>query len=115
MKSVDMLRSRAGAVFEIASDPAAKCDKTALVVYRTGGMHVVSTTEWSLTAIIHEFGANEVYMIDREAGKLTVEAWSPTATCKVRERDREPAQEPLKTEAWKRDFWLTQLEATSAR
>jgi hypothetical protein len=104
-----MLRLRADAVFEIASDPCARLDRTAIVVYRTGGMHVVSTTEWSLPAIIHEFGAIEVYLIDRKSGKLTVEAWSPTGGCTV--SDRLPKSH---LSDWKRDTWFPELEAMSA-
>jgi hypothetical protein len=70
-------------IFEIAIAPAAEYDNAALVVDRTGGMRVLNSAEWSLPGIIREFGASEVYLIERKLGKLKVEGWSATERCVV--------------------------------
>jgi hypothetical protein len=80
---VGTLRRNAESIFEIAIAPAAEYDNAALVVDRTGGMRVLNSAEWSLPAIICEFGAAEVYLIERRLGKLKVEGWSPAERCIV--------------------------------
>lgn len=71
------LLRNAESIFEIAVTPAAEYDNAALVVDRAGGMLVLNSAEWSLPGIICEFGASEIYLIERKTGKVTVEAWSP--------------------------------------
>jgi hypothetical protein len=80
---VDTLLRNAESIYEIAVAPAAEYDNAALVVDRAGGMRVLNSAEWSLPGIICEFGASEVYMIERKSGKLTVEGWSATGRCVV--------------------------------
>ena len=77
------LLRNAESIFEIAIAPAAEYDNAALVVDRAGGMRVLNSAEWSLPAIICEFGASEVYLIDRRSGNLKVEGWSATETCVI--------------------------------
>jgi hypothetical protein len=84
---VGTLLRNAESIFEIAIAPAAECDNAALVVDRAGGMRVLNSAEWSLPAIVCEFGASEVYLIERRSGKLKVEGWSATERCVV---DRTP-------------------------
>jgi hypothetical protein len=80
---VNNLHRNAESIFEIAIAPAAEYDNAALVIDRTGGMRVLNSAEWSLPAIICEFGAEEVYLIKRGSGKLKVEGWSATGRCIV--------------------------------
>jgi len=77
---VTTLRRRAESVFEIAICPAAESENAALVVDRSGGMRVLNCAAWSLPAIISEYGASEVYLIERKSGELKVEGWSATET-----------------------------------
>ena len=77
------LLRKAESIFEIAIAPAAEYDNAALVIDRAGGMRVLNSAEWSLPAIICEFGASEVYLIQRGLGKLKVEGWSATERCVV--------------------------------
>jgi hypothetical protein len=80
---VGTLLRNAESIFEIAIAPAAEYDNAALVVDRAGLMRVLNSAEWSLPAIICEFGASEVYMIERRPGKVKVEGWSATDRCVV--------------------------------
>jgi len=70
-------------IFEIAIAPAAEYDNAALVVDRAGGMRVLNLAEWSLPGIVCEFGASEVYLIERRSGRLKVEGWSAAESCVV--------------------------------
>jgi len=80
---VGSLLRNAESIFEIAIAPAAEYDNAALVVDRSGGMRILNSAEWSLPAIICEFGASEVYLIERRSGRLKVEGWSATESCIV--------------------------------
>jgi hypothetical protein len=80
---VGTLLRNAESIFEIAAAPAAEYGNAALVVDRAGGMRVLNSAEWSLPAIICEFGAAEVYLIERRSGKLKVEGWSTAERCVV--------------------------------
>jgi hypothetical protein len=80
---VSNLRRVAESIFEAASNPAAEYQNAALVVDRAGGVRVLDCAAWSLTAIISEFGASEVYLIARKSGQLKVEAWSTAEVCVV--------------------------------
>jgi hypothetical protein len=44
-------------------------------------MRVLNSAEWSLPAIICEFGALEVYLIEKRPGKVKVEGWSSGEKC----------------------------------
>src|ERR1700691_3004189 len=80
---VSTLLRNAESIFEIAVAPAAEYDNAALVVDRAGGIRMLNSAEWSLPAIICEFGAAEVYLIVRQSGKLKVEGWSANEKCVV--------------------------------
>jgi hypothetical protein len=80
---VSTLLRNAESIFDIAVAPAAEHDNAALVVDRAGGMRMLNAAEWSLPAIICEFGAAEVYLIVRKSGKLKVEGWSASERCVV--------------------------------
>jgi hypothetical protein len=80
---MNTLLRNAESIFDIAIAPAAEYDNAALVVDRAGGMRVLNFAEWSLPAIICEFGASEVYLIERKSGKLKVEGWSAAERCVV--------------------------------
>jgi hypothetical protein len=78
---VASLLRNAESIFEIAIAPAAEYDNAALVLDRSGGMRVLNSAEWSLPAIICEFGASEVYLIEKRPGKVKVEGWSTAGKC----------------------------------
>jgi hypothetical protein len=80
---VSTLLRNAESIFEIAIAPAAEYDNAALVVDREGGLRVLNSAEWSLPGIVCEFGASEVYLIERRSGKLKVEGWSAGERCIV--------------------------------
>jgi hypothetical protein len=80
---VSTLLRRAESVFEIAIAPAAEYDNAALVVDHSGGIRVLNCSQWSLPGIVGEFGAAEVYLIERRPGELKVEGWSATERCVV--------------------------------
>lgn len=73
---VSSLLRKAESIFEIAIAPAAEYDNAAVVVDRAGGIVVLNCAEWSLPGIVCEFGASEVYLVERKTGKVSVEAWS---------------------------------------
>ena len=77
------LLRNAESIFDIAIAPAAEYDNAALVLDRAGGMRVLNSAEWSLPALICEFGAAEVYLIERRSGRVRVEGWSATESCVV--------------------------------
>lgn len=77
------LLRRAESVFETASAAAAEYDNAAIVVDHFGGMRVLNSIEWSLPGIICEFGASEVYIIERRSGRVKVEAWTASEGCVV--------------------------------
>jgi hypothetical protein len=49
-----------------------------------------SSGGWSVPGLIREFGAEEVFTIEKFAGTITVEAWSATDRCIIREKAGHP-------------------------
>jgi hypothetical protein len=82
------LSRRAESILEAASVPGARSAGTAIVLDRAGSMRILSSEGWTLNGIIGEFGAAEVYMIGNCARAITVEGWSPTDHCTVRQQYR---------------------------
>jgi hypothetical protein len=80
---VKNLLRKAESVLEVAAGNSSALGRTALIVDRAGGMRVLDSAEWSLPAMIREFGAAEVYVIDRGTGATKVEGWSSSESCIV--------------------------------
>ena len=78
----DLFR-RAESILDVASAPGAESDGTVIVLDRAGHLRMLSPGEWTLPALVHEFGAREVYMVRNRAGSITVEAWSATDRCTI--------------------------------
>ena len=78
----DLIRKAEG-VFDVAIGSAPESPRVAVVIDRAGGLRVLNSNEWSLAALIEEFGAAEVYVIDRRFGEIRVEGWSPDETCVI--------------------------------
>jgi hypothetical protein len=83
--SVSDLYQRSQSVLEAASARGAASGDTAIVVDRGGNMRIISSEGWTLTGIIREFGAAEVYMIAKRRDRTTVESWTPSDRCTVTE------------------------------
>jgi hypothetical protein len=80
---VSQLFRRAESILEVAASPGANSGSTAIVLDHSGQLRVMNQDGWSRLGLIEEFGAREVYLINRRAGKVTVEGWSANDCCTV--------------------------------
>lgn len=78
----ELLR-RAESILDVASVPGANRGETAILVDRGGQLRVMSREGWTLSGLVREFGASEVYMVNKRAGTVTVEGWSATNSCTI--------------------------------
>jgi hypothetical protein len=76
----------AESILEIASAAPDDAGDAVIVVDRSGGMRMLDPAGWSMAGLVQEFGAKEVYRIDRRMGIIKVEAWSETEHCLVTHR-----------------------------
>src|SRR4051794_17115051 len=87
MKYVSQLFARAESILRVAAAGGAKAEGTAIILDRAGLVRVVNPDGWTLSALIHEFGGVEVYMVKKFAGTVTVEAWSALDSCTIRQNE----------------------------
>ncbi len=80
---MSQLFRRAESILEVAASPGANSGPTAIVLDRSGQLRVINQSGWSRAGLIEEFGAREVYLIQRRAGSVTVEGWSASDCCTV--------------------------------
>jgi hypothetical protein len=78
---VSNLYRRAESILKVASVSGAGEAETALVLDRAGHLRVLNSEGWSLPGLIREYGAAEVFLIKKWAGRTTVESWSQTDRC----------------------------------
>lgn len=80
---MNSLYRRAESILEVASAPGAASGGTAIILDRAGSLRVLSSDGWTLRGLIQEFGADEVYMVQRSHGNVTVEGWTAGGQCKL--------------------------------
>ena len=84
----DLLR-RTESILDVALS-ADHSDGKAIVLDRAGRLRVLSIEGWTLSGLIQEYGAGEVYMVKTCAGTITVEGWSPTDRCTIEKKRIRP-------------------------
>jgi len=82
------LFQRAESILEAASAPGASSAGNAIVLDRAGCVSVLDSTGWTLSGLIREYGAEEVFIISKSASTTTVEGWSATSHCTVHQKTR---------------------------
>ena len=75
------LYRRAESILEVASAAGAASGGTAIVLDRAGNLRMMSSDGWTLPGLIQEFGADEVYMVQKMHGRITVEGWKAGGQC----------------------------------
>ena len=85
---MDRFLRQAHDILEIAG-AAADGPPLAILIERQGGMRVLDPSGWSLCGLAAEFGASEVYCIERRRGSVRVEGWAGGRRCLV-ERAAQP-------------------------
>lgn len=55
-----------------------------------GGMRMLDPAGWSLIGLIREFGAREIYRIERRNGAVRVEGWTETQQCLLQRKSARP-------------------------
>ena len=75
------LLRRTEEILEIAQTGTCADNGAFIVVDHRGSMRMLDPTGWTMSAVVREFGASEVYWIERRAGELKVEAWSRAGRC----------------------------------
>ena len=69
-----------------------------IVLDHAGQLRVLSIDGWSLTGLIQEFGAREIYMVKQCADTTSVEGWSATESCTIRQQNaRKPPTDMVPT------------------
>jgi hypothetical protein len=84
------LYRRAESILEVASAAGATSGGTAIVLDRAGSLRVMSSEGWTLRGLIQEFGAAEVYMVQRLSASITVEGWTASGQCTLSKRQPKP-------------------------
>jgi hypothetical protein len=80
---VNDLFRRAESILDIASTEGADSAGTVIVLDRAGQLRVLNPEGWTLPALVAEFGAREVYVVNKFAQTITVEGWSPSDSCTI--------------------------------
>lgn len=79
---------RAEQVLEVAlttGEGAAEC----LILFDdAGGMRMLDPAGWSLTGLIQEYGARELYRIERRNGTVRVAGWSASQQCLLQRKPK---------------------------
>jgi len=88
MDIVNALLRRAESILEVAAAPSASGTGTFIVVDRSGSVRMMNSEGWTMTGIIQEFGANEVYLVRKHNGTTTVEGWTPTDRCTISQQEK---------------------------
>lgn len=78
---MDRFLRRAEEVLEIAATSAERSGECLILFDNTGGMRMFDPAGWSVTGLICEFGAREIYRIERRNGAVRVEGWSASQQC----------------------------------
>jgi hypothetical protein len=78
---VNGILRRAEEILEVACQQRDGASTSLILFDRAGGMRMMDPQGWSLSGLIQEYGANEVYRIERKNGSVRVEGWSPLEKC----------------------------------
>jgi hypothetical protein len=78
---VDRFLQRAEEVLEVALTAEDGAAEGLILFDNAGGMRMLDPAGWSLNGLIREFGAREIYRIERRNGAVRVEGWSANQQC----------------------------------
>lgn len=84
-----LLIRRAESILDVAG-VSANPEGSAILLDREGGMRMMSLDGWSLSGLITEFGAREIYRVRRVADTVIVEGWSLREQCTLRRQVGRP-------------------------
>lgn len=83
---MDRLLRRAEEILDIALTAEENVQERLILVDRVGGMRMLDPCGWSLTGLIREFGAREIFRIERRNGVVRVEGWCASEQCLIQRR-----------------------------
>ena len=78
---MDRFLQRAEEVLEVALTAEEGTAESLILFDNAGGMRMLDPAGWSLDGLIREFGAREIYRIERRNGAVRVEGWSANQQC----------------------------------
>jgi hypothetical protein len=78
---VDRFLQRAEEILEVAASSGESAGDCLILFDNAGGMRMFDPVGWSVTGLIREFGAREIYKIERRNGAVRVEGWSASQQC----------------------------------
>ena len=77
---------RAESILEVATAAGSSLRRYSDCAGSGGSLRVMSSEGWTLRGLIQEFGAAEVYMVQRLSGSVTVEGWTTSGQCTLSKR-----------------------------
>jgi hypothetical protein len=84
--------SRAENILEVAiATSVAGSSDVAIVILHDGGMRIFDGAGWGLAGLLAEYGAREVYRVERRGSRVRVAGQSASQTCRL-ERELETHQ-----------------------
>jgi hypothetical protein len=99
---VSRFLERAEEVLAVALTNAEGARESLILFDNAGGMRMFDPAGWSVTGLICEFGAREIYRIERRNGAVRVEGWSASQQCLLQRKtgpNRLPAFYPSTLQA----------------
>ena len=78
---MDRFLQRAEEILEVAVTAEDGAAENLILFDSADGMRMLDPAGWSLTGLIREFGAREIYRIERRNGVVRVEGWSASQQC----------------------------------
>jgi len=88
---VDRFLKRAEEVLEIAATAGENASECLILFDHMGGMRMFDPAGWSVTGLICEFGAREIFRIEKRNGAVRVEGWSASQQCLLQRKVGRPA------------------------
>jgi hypothetical protein len=82
--------ARAKGLLHIAATGGSATVGSFVLIDRCGGMRIIRSDGWSMAGAIQEFGAAEIFHIQRSANAIKVDGWSPVAECTLSSQDAQP-------------------------
>jgi hypothetical protein len=83
---VDKFLHRAEEILDVALAAGYGASDCTILFDRMGGMRMLDPAGWSMAGLIREFGAQEVYRIERRNGAVRVEGWSASEQCLIQRK-----------------------------
>ena len=87
---MDRFLQRAEEVLEVALTAGEGAADCLILLDSAGGVRMFDPTGWSVTGLIREFGAREIYKVERRNGAVRVEGWSASQQVLLQRKSDRP-------------------------